>query len=129
MVLSFRSIASDIGGSFYKSVKLENSISETAEGNSAVFCDFVEEVFQNHEAKLDIGRHPAVDSVTDMIYNELCAGSDVRLMTHSQDSTATNRALRDVKTRLMLEDRLTPREAEYLMSKIKIETFQHVSAG
>jgi len=129
VVLSLRGIASDIGRSFFNPLKSENSISEAVGCDSSEACDSVEIAPPVYRDKFYVGHNPAVDAVTDSIYDELRAGRAVRLMTHTQDETEMNRALQDVKNRLMLEDRLTPREAENLMNKIRIETFQHGAAA
>ena len=122
MIFSLRSSTSDTGKSFIKPLESGNSISEAVGGKTAF--DFVESNAPEDGEKLDIGRSPAIDAVADSVYEELRAGRDVRLLTHSLDEPVTNRALQDVKNRLMLEDRLTPLAAKVLMSKIRVETFQ-----
>ncbi|HEY8561480.1 MAG TPA: hypothetical protein VIL74_13980 [Pyrinomonadaceae bacterium] len=84
---------------------------------------FGADVLQSLGDKLDIGSNPAVDTLADTVYEELRAGRDVHLMAHSQGALVTSRALQDVKNRLMLEDGLSRRDAEMLMSNIKVETF------
>lgn len=84
---------------------------------------FGADVLQSLGDKLDIGNNPAVDTLSDTVYNELRAGRDVHLMAHSQGALVTSRALQDVKNRLMLEDGMSRADAERLMSGIKVETF------
>ncbi len=84
---------------------------------------FGTDILQSLGDKLDIGNNPAVDTLADMVYNELRAGRDVHLMAHSQGAIITSRALQDVKNRLMLEDGMSRRDAEALMNNIKVETF------
>jgi hypothetical protein len=84
---------------------------------------FGTDILQSLGDKLDIGRNPAVDTLADTLYNELRAGRGVHLLAHSQGALITSRALQDLKNRLMLEDGMSRREAENLMSSIKVETF------
>ncbi|HEY0050732.1 MAG TPA: hypothetical protein VGB68_15670 [Pyrinomonadaceae bacterium] len=81
------------------------------------------DILQSLGDKLDIGSNPAVDTLADTVYNELRAGRDVHLLAHSQGAIITSRALQDVKNRLMAEDGMSRRDAERLMSNIKVETF------
>jgi hypothetical protein len=125
MVLNFGSSATGIGGNFLKPLRSDNSYGKALPDESALVSDFLENTIQNYGNRLDIGHNPAVDSVADAIYDELRAGRDVCLMTHSRGDFLTNRALQDVKNRLMLEDGLTPLEAKARLSRIKVEIFQH----
>jgi hypothetical protein len=84
---------------------------------------FGTDVLQSLGDKLDIGNNPAVDTLADMLYNELRAGREVHLMAHSQGALVASRALQDVKNRLMLEDGMSRRESETLLNNIKVETF------
>lgn len=81
------------------------------------------DVIQSIGDTLDIGNNPAVDTLADTVYNELRAGRPVHLMAHSQGALITSRALQDVKNRLMLEDGMSRRDAENLLSNVKVETF------
>ncbi|HEX9959395.1 MAG TPA: hypothetical protein VGB00_00515 [Pyrinomonadaceae bacterium] len=81
------------------------------------------DILQSLGDKLDIGNNPAVDTLADTVYNELRAGRDVHLLAHSQGAIITSRALQDVKNRLVAEDGMSRRDAENLMSNIKVETF------
>jgi hypothetical protein len=83
----------------------------------------VADIVQSLGDKLDIGRNRAVDTLADTVYDELRAGREVHLLAHSQGAIITSRALQDVKNRLMLEAGISRREAERLMSSIKVETF------
>ena len=124
MVLNFGSSATGFGGNHLKPLKSDNSFSETSPGGSALVGTLIENTIQNYGDRLDIGHNPAVDSVADAIYDELRAGREVCLMTHSRGDFLTDRALQDVENRLMLEDGLTPLEAKVLLGKIKVETFR-----
>lgn len=81
------------------------------------------DILQSLGDKLDIGSNPAVDTLADTVYEQLRAGRDVHLLAHSQGAIITSRALQDVKNRLMAEDGMSRRDAERLMSNIKVETF------
>lgn len=81
------------------------------------------DVVQSLGDKLDLGSNPAVDTLADTVYNEITAGRSVHLFAHSQGGIITSRALQDVSNRLRLEDGLSKREAENLLSNVKVETF------
>jgi hypothetical protein len=83
----------------------------------------VVDVIQSAGDTLDVGRNPAVDTLADTIYEEITAGRTVRLMAHSQGALITSRALTDVYQRLRVEDGLSRREAERLLSRVEVETF------
>ena len=129
MDLSQRGTAPDIGESFFNPIESVNSINEVGGSDSAKVCDFVENIAPHFGERLDIGHNAAVDTVADTIYDELRAGFEIHFMTNSRDEAVTKRALQDVKNRFMLEDRLTARETENLMSKVIVETFQSSAAA
>jgi hypothetical protein len=81
------------------------------------------DILQSLGDKLDIGDNRAVDTLADTVYNELRAGREVHLLAHSQGAIITSRALQDVKNRLTAEDGMSRRDAERLMSNVKVETF------
>ena len=81
------------------------------------------DILQSAGDTLDIGRNPAVDTLASTVYDEITAGRNVHLMAHSQGGLITSRALTDVRNRLMLEDGLSSREAERVMSRVRVETF------
>lgn len=81
------------------------------------------DIIQSAGDTLDIGRNPAVDTLASTVYDEIKAGRDVHLMAHSQGALITSRALTDVRNRLILEDGLSPREAERVLSRVRVETF------
>ena len=83
----------------------------------------VVDVIQSAGDTLDIGHNPAVDTLADTVYEEITAGRTVHLMAHSQGALITSRALSDVYQRLRVEDGLTRREAERLLSRVEVETF------
>lgn len=72
--------------------------------------------------KKDLGTNHAVDTLADTLYAKLKAGESVRVLGHSQGALITQRALVDVKNRLMLEDGMSKPDAEKLMGKIGVET-------
>lgn len=69
------------------------------------------------------GSNPAVDTLADTMYTELMAGRDVNVMGYSQGALITARALRDLASRLRIENGLPPEQVEQLMSRINVETF------
>ncbi|HWS54013.1 MAG TPA: hypothetical protein VN228_07800 [Pyrinomonadaceae bacterium] len=81
------------------------------------------DIIQSGGDTLDIGRNPAVDALASTVYEEITAGRTVNLMAHSQGALITSRALQDVRGRLMLEDGLSRREAERVLSRVNVETF------
>jgi hypothetical protein len=87
------------------------------------------DIIQSAGDTLDIGRNPAVDTLASTVYDEITAGRDVHLMAHSQGGLITSRALTDVRNRLMLEDGLSAREAERVLSRVKVETFGSAAAN
>jgi hypothetical protein len=86
------------------------------------------DIIQSAGDTLDIGRNPAVDTLASTVYDEITAGRDVYLMAHSQGALITSRALTDVRNRLMLEDGLSAREAERVLSRVRVETFGGAAA-
>ena len=83
----------------------------------------VVDVIQSAGDTLDIGRNPAVDTLADTVYGEITAGRTIHLMAHSQGALITSRALTDVYRRLRVEDGLSRRGAERLLSRVEVETF------
>ena len=81
------------------------------------------DVIQSAGDIFDIGRNPAVDTLADTVYEEITSGRTVHLMAHSQGALITSRALQDVYQRLRVEDGLSRREAERLLSRVEVETF------
>lgn len=81
------------------------------------------DVIQSAGDTLDIGHNPAVDTLADTVYAEITAGRTIHLMAHSQGALITSRALTDVYQRLRVEDGLSRREAQRLLSRVEVETF------
>jgi len=81
------------------------------------------DVIQSAGDTLDIGHNPAVDTLADTVYAEIAAGRTVHLMAHSQGALITSRALTDVYQRLRVEDGLSRRAAERVLSRVEVETF------
>jgi hypothetical protein len=73
--------------------------------------------------KLDIGKNPAVDTTTRVIWDALQGGQTIHLAGHSQGALIISRALTDVKNRLMLEQGLPAADATKVLAKVKVETF------
>ena len=70
-----------------------------------------------------IGKNKAVDSMADMVYQQIKSGQPVRIMAHSQGALITSRALEGVRNRLMLEDGMSKGEATRRMGQVTVETF------
>jgi hypothetical protein len=83
----------------------------------------VVDVIQSAGDTFDVGRNPAVDTLADTVYGEINAGRTIHLMAHSQGALITSRALQDVYQRLRVEDGLSRREAERMLSRVEVETF------
>ena len=81
------------------------------------------DVIQSAGDTLDVGHNPAVDTLADTVYEEITTGRPIHLMAHSQGALITSRALTDVYQRLRVEDGLSRREAERLLSRVEVETF------
>lgn len=81
------------------------------------------DVLQSAGDTFDIGHNPAVDTLADTVYEEITAGRTIHLMAHSQGALITSRALTDVYQRLRVEDGLSRREAERMLSRVEVETF------
>lgn len=73
--------------------------------------------------KLNVGKNPAVDELTDTVYDAVLAGKPIHLLAHSQGGIITSRALDQVQKRLRLEQGYTRAQAQAAMSKITVETF------
>lgn len=81
------------------------------------------DVIQSAGDTFDIGHNPAVDTLADTVYAEITAGRTVHLMAHSQGALITSRALTDVYQRLRVEDGMSRREAQRMLSRVEVETF------
>lgn len=81
------------------------------------------DVIQSAGDTLDLGHNPAVDTLADTVYAEIKAGRTIHLMAHSQGALITSRALTDVYQRLRVEDGLSRREAQRMLSRVEVETF------
>jgi hypothetical protein len=94
-------------------------IAECVSDKLAMVEDFAEAV----TGRSSKGSNPAVDTLADTMYTELMAGRDVHVMGYSQGALITARALRDLASRLRIEDGLPQAQVEQLMSRINVETF------
>jgi len=83
----------------------------------------LKDLLQSVGDKLDLGKNPAVDNLADLIHDQLRAGQPVQIAGYSQGGAIVERALADVKNRLMLEDGMSRPEAERLMGNLTVETF------
>lgn len=83
----------------------------------------LKDIIQSAGDKFDIGKNKAVDNLSDLIYSELQAGRPVQIAGYSQGAVITERALTDVKNRLMLEGGMSRSDAERAMSNVTVETF------
>lgn len=90
---------------------------------------FVKDILQAAGDKVDIGKNPAADSLATLVYDQLKAGGQVQIAGYSQGAAITERALDDVKNRLMLEDGMSKPEAERLMGNLTVETFGGAGAN
>lgn len=90
---------------------------------------FITDLVQCAGDKIDKGKNAAVDSLAETVYQQVKNGEGVHLLAHSQGALVTSRALTDVKNRLMLEDGMTPAQAEQALSKVKVETFGGAAAS
>ncbi|OJH33420.1 hypothetical protein [Cystobacter ferrugineus] len=79
---------------------------------------FVQDLGQSIGDKTGLGTNVAVDSLRDVVLQELRAGRPVHLAAHSQGGLITSRALGEVAEQLKKEGR-DPK----LLARIKVETF------
>jgi pimeloyl-ACP methyl ester carboxylesterase len=86
------------------------------------------DMFEVFKDKLDIGRNPAVSSLARLLYAKVIAGERVRIIGNSQGGGVMERALHDVRERL-LKLGLSSHEAEQKMSVIEVETFCAAAAN
>ena len=118
-----------------------NGISTTREGHTASLQEIAEQtggrvvgiynatggafvdIIQSAGDTLDLGHNPAVDTLATTVYEEITAGRNVHLLAHSQGALITSRALQDVRGRLIIEDGLSPRQAERVLARVRVETF------
>jgi hypothetical protein len=90
---------------------------------------FITDLAQCAGDKVDKGKNAAVDSLAETVYQQIRNGEGVHLLAHSQGALITSRALTDVKNRLMLEDGMSPAQAEKALSGVKVETFGGAAAS
>jgi hypothetical protein len=116
-------ISTDVAGQANSLQAIANNSGSRVVGIHNATNGFGGDILQSLGDKLNIGNNAAVDTLTDTVYNEIKAGRQPHVMAHSQGALITSRAMEDVKNRLMLEDGMSRRDAESLMSNIKVETF------
>lgn len=107
---------------------LANSTGQPVIGVYNATEGMLKDLMQSAGDKYDIGNNPAVKTLADNIYNELKAGRSPHIIAHSQGGLITSRALQDVQNRLRLEDGMSKKDAQNLMSNLKIETFGSASS-
>ncbi len=73
--------------------------------------------------KADVGKNPAVDQLTDTIYNSIQQGKPIHILAHSQGGLITSRALDHVIDRLRIEDGLSKADAQKRLGLVQVETF------
>src|SRR5262245_45849679 len=84
---------------------------------------FFKDLWQSGLDKLDLGKNPAVDTLSSTVFKELTAGSGpINLMAHSQGALITSRALGDVKD-MLGEQGYSRQEISQMMSRVHVETF------
>lgn len=83
----------------------------------------VMDLWQCIKDKLNLGTNPSVTTAANTIYDTLQAKGSLHLIGHSHGALILSRALLDVRNRLILEDGLTPQQAEETLSRVKIETY------
>jgi len=83
----------------------------------------LKDLLQSVGDKFDLGKNPAVDSLATLVHDQLRAGHPVQIAGYSQGGAIVERALADVKNRLMLEDGMSKPDAERLMGNLTVETF------
>ncbi len=88
----------------------------------------VADVIQAAKDKLNKGKNPAVDTLSDVVYSELKAGRDIHVMGYSHGGLITSRALKDVANRLRIEDGMSKAQVEQLLSRVNVETFGAAAA-
>ncbi|QDE68374.1 MULTISPECIES: hypothetical protein [Myxococcus] len=102
---------------------LANSTGMRAIGVHNATSGMIADVIQAAKDKLNKGKNPAVDSLSDIVYSELKAGRDIHLVGYSHGGLITSRALKDVGNRLRIEDGMSKAQVEQLLSRVNVETF------
>lgn len=122
-IVHVNGISTDVAGQSTSLQAIADQTGSRVVGVHNATAGGIRDVVQSLGDKLDIGRNPAVDTLTDTVYNELKAGRQVDLMAHSQGAIITSRALTDVRNRLQLEDGMSRQQAENLLGNVNVETF------
>jgi hypothetical protein len=76
---------------------------------------------QSLNDKKDEGTNAAVETTSDLIYDQITQGQDVRLIGHSQGALILSRSLEDVRQRLLSEGR-SEKEVNQLLGQVTVET-------
>ncbi|HVE86541.1 MAG TPA: hypothetical protein VND93_26975 [Myxococcales bacterium] len=83
----------------------------------------LKDIIQAAGDKFHIGHNPAADQLANLVHDTLRSGQPIHIAGFSQGGAIVERALSDVKNRLMLEDGMSKGDAERLMGNITAETF------
>ncbi|HZN91967.1 MAG TPA: hypothetical protein VFB81_04660 [Myxococcales bacterium] len=83
----------------------------------------LKDILQATGDKFDLGKNPAVDTLADLIHDQLRSGQPLHIAGYSQGGAIVNRAIIDAKNRMMLEDGMSQPEAERLLGNLTVETF------
>ncbi len=84
---------------------------------------FTKDVAQSALDKAHLGTDPAVDTLSNAIYNAAKSGQQLNIVAHSQGAIITSRAVGDAINRLR-EDGLSSQQAQNLLSKsVNVQTF------
>src|SRR5262249_23559897 len=83
----------------------------------------VQDLLQSLRDQLHIGKNPASDQLANLIHDTLKSGQPLHIAGYSQGGAIVDRAISDAKNRLMLEDGMSPAQAEKLLGNLTVETF------
>lgn len=72
--------------------------------------------------KLDLGKNPAVDTLSQVVLSQLRAGKPVHLVAHSHGALITSRALLDVRQALQRSG-VRGAALDATLARVKVETF------
>ena len=81
------------------------------------------DVLQSAGDETDIGQNKAVDSVRELIVNQLSSGQSLHLVGHSQGGLIIERAIRDAIPELKQKTGLNDQQVTQLLGNLKVEDF------
>jgi hypothetical protein len=121
-VVYVNGVSSELSNSLAEAQQLANTTGECVinlhNATNGVMGDLLQCVGDYFEK----GQNPAVDALTDLLYQHLKDGQPLHLVAHSQGTMITSRALTNAKL-LLQRDGLTEQQAEAKMHSLQIETF------